>query len=334
MKNNPIPSGYPSWNSFMALNLKSQEDCKSILKELEEKLKNGGDITAEEKKVALFYKAAMDEEAIEKVGVKPMKPLLDLCEETANSKDDKVVFATSLGKMALTYGISPFFSIGAGPDKKNSEHSIAQVAQGGIKLPDRDYYFDEDKEEKRVAYKKTMALLLTLLEDSSATEPLDDAIATAEKVYELEKSLAEAHMTKTENRDPHETYNKMTMEELNQVGDDKFDFSAYFQSVTGGMSVEEIGDLCLRNVKALKRAAEVASNTDSSTLCAYFRWLSVASCAPYLSSPFVNAHFDFYEKTLSGTSEIKPLESTYYQISTRSSTFLYIGSVSDTENAS
>jgi len=306
MKNNPIPSGYPSWNSFMALNLKSQEDCKSILKELEEKLKNGGDITAEEKKVALFYKAAMDEEAIEKVGVKPMKSLLDLCEETANSKDDKVAFATNLGKMALTYGTSPFFSIGAGPDKKNSEHSIAQVAQGGIKLPDRDYYFDEDKEEKRVAYKKTMALLLTLLEDSSATEPLDDAIATAEKVYELEKSLAEAHMTKTENRDPHETYNKMTMEELNQVGDDKFDFSAYFQSVTGGMSVEEIGDLCLRNVKALKRAAEVASNTDSSTLCAYFRWLSVASCAPYLSSPFVNAHFDFYEKTLSGTSEIKP----------------------------
>jgi len=97
----------------------------------------------------------------------------------------------------------------------------------------------------------------------------------------------------------------MTMDELNQVGDGKFDFGTYFQSVTG-KGVEEIGDLCLRNVKALKRAAEVASSTDSSTLCAYFRWLSVASCAPYLSSPFVNAHFDFYEKTLSGTTEIKP----------------------------
>lgn len=119
------------------------------------------------------------------------------------------------------------------PDKKNSEHSICQVAQSGIGLPDRDYYFDEDKEEKRVAYKKTMALLLTLLEDPTATEPSDDAVATAEKVYELEKTLAEAHMTKTENRDPHDSYNKMTMGELIQLGDGAFDFGSYFEAATG-----------------------------------------------------------------------------------------------------
>ena len=84
-----------------------------------------------------------------------------------------------------------------------------------------------------MAYKKTMALLLTLLEDPTATEPSDDAVATAEKVYDLEKTLAEAHMTKTENRDPHDTYNKMSMDELIQLGDGVFDFGSYFEAATG-----------------------------------------------------------------------------------------------------
>ena len=68
----------------------------------------------------------------------------------------------------------------------------------------------------------------------------------------------------------------------------------------------ELGDVCVRNVKAIKKVAEVAPITDKDTLVAYFRWLSVRSCAPYLSSSFVSAHFDFYEKTLQGTDEIKP----------------------------
>ena len=155
-----------------------------------------------------------------------------------------------------------------------------------------------------------MAVMLNLLDNPTAADPSDEdlvaATATAEKVYELEKTLAEAHMTKTENRDPHDTYNKMTMEELTEVGEGAFDFASYFVSATKGKSVSSIGDLNLRNVKALKRAAEVASTTDTDTLLAYFKWRAVKSCAPYLSTPFVNANFNFYEKTLQGTDEIKP----------------------------
>ena len=153
--------------------MKSQEDCKTILAELEKKK----DLGEEEKKVKIFYEAAMDEEKIEAAGIKPMQPLLDMCQEAADCKDDKVAFAAALGKLALQFGIHPFFAIGAGPDKKNSDHSIAQVAQGGIKLPDRDYYFDEDKEEKRTAYKKTMSFMLTLLNDLEATSPRDMSIS-------------------------------------------------------------------------------------------------------------------------------------------------------------
>ena len=104
MKNNPIPSGYPNWNSFMSLRLKSQEDCKAILEELEQKLGAGESVTDEEKKVAAFYKAAMDEEKIESLGVEPLEPLLELCKETAEKKNDKVAFAKSLGTMAYAYG--------------------------------------------------------------------------------------------------------------------------------------------------------------------------------------------------------------------------------------
>jgi putative endopeptidase len=238
MKNNPIPAGYPSWNSFMTLRLKSQEDCKTILSDLENNLNNaagedGGGVSEEERKVATFYKAAMDEATIEQLGVKPLLPLLELCDKTANYKDDKVSFAKCLGTMALKYGIRPFFSIDAGPDKKNSEHSIAQVSQGGIRLPDKDYYFDEDKEEQRVAYKKTMALLLSLLEEDSTSVEDEALLATVEKVYELEKNLAEAHMSKTENRDPHDTYNKMSIEDVTKNGDGGFDFGSYFQAATG-----------------------------------------------------------------------------------------------------
>ena len=161
MKNNPIPSEYPSWNTFLALRLKSQEDCKSILDDLEAKIREK-DISAEEMKVALFYNASMDEEAIEKAGVGPLEPVLKLCEETANSKDDKKALAKNLGTLAYEYSIHACFGYGAGPDKSNSDHSIPQIFQGGIRLPDRDYYFDDDKEEQRQAYKKTIALMLTI----------------------------------------------------------------------------------------------------------------------------------------------------------------------------
>mmetsp|Transcript_10889 Transcript_10889/g.22253 ORF Transcript_10889/g.22253 Transcript_10889/m.22253 type:complete len:558 (-) Transcript_10889:788-2461(-) len=308
MKENPIPAGYPSWNSFMALRIKSQEDLKDILTGLQETLlkDQATSVGEEEKKVADFYLAALDENAIENLGVEPLRPLLDLCAEAWSKRENATEYAKCLGKMTYYYHISPFFGIGASPDMANSSHSIAQVYQGGIKLPDRDYYFDEDKEEKRASYKQFMALMLTLLDDPSATSPSGGAIATAEKVFDLEKSLAEAHMTKTENRDPHDTYNKMSIHQLSNLGKGAFDFATYFESATGGKSVDQIGDINVRNVKALETAAQLAQSTESCTLLSYFRWISVVSCAPYLPKAFVQAHFDFYEKTLQGTVEIKP----------------------------
>mmetsp|Transcript_39287 Transcript_39287/g.58358 ORF Transcript_39287/g.58358 Transcript_39287/m.58358 type:complete len:702 (-) Transcript_39287:193-2298(-) len=301
MKENPIPAGYPNWNTFLSLHVKSQENLKSLLEELRGK----DDLTADEAKVGLFFKAAMDEDAIEKEGLSPLQPVLDLCDKAATATSDKTELATVLGTFGASFGIYPFFSIGASPDNKNSSHCIAQIAQGGLGLPDRDYYFDEDKEEKRVAYKKHVAKMLTLLDDptKAGEEPTEAAVAAAEQIYGLEESLAKAHMTKTENRDPETTYNKMSIVDLTQKCGDKFPFASYIAASTNG---KELGDINVRNVDALVAMAEVVSTVVPETLKNYLRWRSVRAYAPYLSKAFVEENFDFYEKTLSGTQEIKP----------------------------
>ena len=301
LQNNPIPSGYPNWNSFLTLHVKSQENLKEILTELAE----SSNASEDERKVSAFYKAAMDEETIEKVGLEPLQRLLEHCRVTVDSMSDKMSLAKNLGILAFQYGISPFISIGASPDKMNSEHSIGQVSQGGIGMPDRDYYFTEDKEGQRQAYKKCIAKMLTLLDNVQAMEATEDNVALAEKVYELEKALAEAHMTRTENRDPHATYNKMSISALTASGNDAFDFSAYFFGATG-KSDAELGDVNIRNIKAVEKAAELASTVEPATLLGYLRWNVAASSAPYLCKAFVDEHFEFFEKTLSGTQEIKP----------------------------
>jgi putative endopeptidase len=300
MKDNPIPSGYPSWNTFLSLHAKSQENLRDLLQGLETKNVK----TEDEIKVAAFYAAAMNEDKIETVGTAPMKPLLDLIDATveAYQKKDMTTYAKLLGQLTADFGVSPFFCIGASPDNTNSDHVLCQVAQGGLGLPDRDYYFDDDKEDKRAAYKTHVAKMLSMLNGSDDDNDMVDA---AEAIYtEIEIKLAEAHMTKTENRDPEATYNKMSVEDLTtKTCGGVFDFSAYFSGSTG---LDDMGDLNVRQTAAVKRMAEVATTVDVPVLRNYLRWNAIRSCAQYLSKAFVDANFDFFEKLMSGTQEIKP----------------------------
>jgi putative endopeptidase len=200
--------------------------------------------------------------------------------------------------------------IGASPDYTNSDHSICQLFQGGLGMPDRDYYFDEAKEEKRTAYKAHIAKMLYLLHqatDNNQTgtemdEIPHEIIQDANAVYDLEKSLAEAHMTKTENRDPHATYNKMELLHLmSTVCQDKFDFKTFFSTTTGFQEPEnELGEINVRNVAAIVRAVQVIDNADPSVLRSYLRWRCVSSSAKYLSKAFVMEDYTFNEKNLMG----------------------------------
>eukprot|EP00545_Synedropsis_sp_CCMP1620_P006682 CAMPEP_0119002970 /NCGR_PEP_ID=MMETSP1176-20130426/269_1 /TAXON_ID=265551 /ORGANISM="Synedropsis recta cf, Strain CCMP1620" /LENGTH=731 /DNA_ID=CAMNT_0006954519 /DNA_START=106 /DNA_END=2301 /DNA_ORIENTATION=- len=327
MTNNPIPAGYPSWNTFLSLHVKSQENLRDLLVNLRNKSDDDDTDTDTDtdtdnqttttttdddgRKVAAFYAAALDDDAIEAAGVTgPMTSVMALIDVTLEAyiAKDMTTYANHLGTLTATYGMSPFFGIGVSPDNKNSNHCLAQVSQGGIGLPDRDYYFDDDKEEKRVAYKKHIANMLTLLlmegkeNDGDTTTTME---AAAEDIYtQIELQLAEKHLTKTENRDPEVTYNKMTVAELTEQTGGTFDFASYFLSATS--LTDGMGDINVRQVDAMTRMAQVATTVDATVLRHYLHWTAVRSCAPYLTKAVVLENFDFYEKTLAGTQEIKP----------------------------
>ena len=190
--NNPIPSEYSSWNTFMALRDMNLDRLKVILEELQAEAlaQTQGDTTIN--KLAVFYNTMMDEATIEAKRVEPLQPLVDILGTVSASASSIVARLHSL------FGIRVFFSVYSSPDKRNSEHTLLTISQGGLGLLDKDYYFDEDKEEKRVKYVAYIARLFSLL-GSTCNEFMlegipdfrDQAIAEAEAaaVFELEKVI-------------------------------------------------------------------------------------------------------------------------------------------------
>jgi putative endopeptidase len=200
--------------------------------------------------------------------------------------------------------------LGASPDNKQSNISICQIAQGGLGLPDRDYYFDEDKEDKRIAYKTHIAKMLSLLQNNTNDNDdnvEDTFIKISNDIFDLETKLAKGHMTKTENRDPESTYNKMSIHELSSstYSDPKFPFPAFFTAATN-KTMDELGHVNIRNLQAIQIATTLITSIDHDVLKHYLRWRSIRSCAQYLNKAFVNEDFNFNEKILAGTNEIKP----------------------------
>ncbi len=320
IQENPIPAGYPSWNTFLQLHTLSQERLKDLLvADTTTRIINTAqtnDGNSNEIKVKTFYNAAMDEDKIESLGIEPLQNLLELCDNTANAaKDERYEdLASCLGHLLAKYGVSAFFSIGASPDNKQSDMSICQIAQGGLCLPDRDYYFDEDKEDKRIAYKTHIANMLSLLQNNNNNNNSGDIynndtfIQIANDIFDLETKLAKGHMTKTQNRDPESTYNKMSIHELSSsstYSDPKFSFPNFFHAATN-KTIDELGHVNIRNIEAIQIATTLITSIDHNVLKNYLRWRSIRSCAQYLTKAFVNEDFNFNEKILAGTNEIKP----------------------------
>ena len=147
--------------------------------------------------------------------------------------------------------------------------------------------------------------MLSLLNNPMSTTIEDPYHTIANQIFDLESTLAQSHMTKTENRDPESTYNIMTIDELTTKCRNQFSFTSFFDSATG-KSMSELGQVNIRNVKAIQCVAETIETIDPMLLKHYLRWRTIRSCARYLSHVFVNEDFNFNEKILAGTNEIKP----------------------------
>ena len=310
---NPIPGEYSNWNTFIALRDLNLERLKVILEELEASAGSGTEASEEQVKLADFYNSFMDEKSIESSDKVNLSEVIAVC--ASASKDPTGALAILHSK----YGIKGLFGMYSSPDKKNSKHSLCTITLSGLGMPDRDYYFDADKEEKRVKYTEYIAKIFNLLGTLGGISEYSDPSScqkAAVAVMAFETALASAHLTRTASRDPELTYNKMSISELCKITTPALTWSSYLS--TGketpgidwikyfemiGRNAQLLGDINLSTIDALKKASELIS---SPVLTDYLTFHTVNCSAQHLSSQFVNAYFEFHEKELKGTLEIRP----------------------------
>src|SRR5438067_8380315 len=292
IKRTEIPPEYSRWGAFNEL-IERNNDSLHTIAEKASQTSVDPKLAPETQKVGDYYASGMDEKAIEAARG---QPLADEFQKIDSIKDPQDVLKEIAHLHSI--GINAFFNFGAGPDAKDSTHDIAQAVQGGLGMPDRDYYTkqDADMKQKREKYVAHVTKMLTLL-----GEPTDKAAEDAKKIMALETKLAEASRTRVALRDPIKNYNKMGVRQFQDLTPD-WNWSAYFNSV----NLPVPGDINVHQPEFFKTANTLFTTTPPDDWKAYLRWHLVNATAPYLSKDFVDENFDFNERILRGTQQDKP----------------------------
>jgi len=288
IKKNPIPPDQTSWSVYAKL----EDDNKSILREiLESSASPAGRRDDVTQKIGDYYAACMDEKAINAAAIKPLQPLLDQIQQMHYKRDIAGVTAAMVSSDAL-------FRFRSDQDYKDATQVIAEADQGGLGLPDRDYYLKTDAKsvELRKAYVTHLQKMFELLGDKPA-----EAATEAQTVMRIETALAKGSLTRVERRDPRKLYHKMTTRQLSALNP-SFQWKIYFDKV-GLLSVEALNVETPGFFKTLNMELK---NETLASWKTYLRWHLINANAPFLSSDFVNADFDFYGKTLQGAQELEP----------------------------
>jgi predicted metalloendopeptidase len=290
MKSNPIPPEYPSWGTFAQLADKNQQNLRQILDDAVNAQAAPG---SNEQKIGDFYASCMDTTAIDAAGIKPLEPELGRIAGIKSVADLEAEM-----ERLQSIGVGAFFRFGSNQDAKDSTRVIGGAFQGGLGLPEREYYLKEDDKSKqlREAYTKHVAKLLELLGD-----PTDKSAAEAATILKIETALATASMKNTDLRDPNKTYHKMMLADLKTLTP-TFSWEAYFKAA-GHPELKEINVGQPDFFKALDTQLTATPIDDWKT---YLRWQLVNAAAPGLPEKFVAEDFDFRGKTLTGAKEIQP----------------------------
>jgi putative endopeptidase len=291
ISSNPIPAEYSRWGSFNELTEKNLKDLRTILDgTLANPNAPKGSIA---QKVGDFYASAMDSAAIEAAGLTPIKDELNRI-DAIRTTDDLV----SVVAHQHVYFANPIFQFYVDQDAKNPEVMMAALQQGGIGLPDRDYYTKEDDKSKeiRAAYLTHLQNMFQLLGDDAAA-----AKANAATVMALETRLAKASMTRVEQRDPNATYNKMTVQEL-AASAPGFDWKRYF----AGIGKASPGPINVGQPAFFREAAAMVKDVPLNDWKSYLRWHTVNAAAAWLPAAFVNENFHFQGEVLTGAKENQP----------------------------
>ena len=288
---NPIPAAFPAWGVANVLNEKNRDVLREIL---EAAAKNvGSHKSNNEQKVGDYYFACMDEAKIEADGLKPVQAELDRIARVNNQG----TLQEEIGHLH-SIGLSVLFNSGSNQDFKNSKEVTAAIFQGGLGLPDRDYYTKTDDKSKgiRDEYLKHVAKMFELMGDDAAK-----AASEAQTIMALETKLAEASKTRVELRDPEKIYHRMPMTALKDLGPN-LNWLVYFQRI----GLAQKADVNVATPDFFKVMDAQLTATPLADWQTYLRWNLINTAAAGLSSKFVDEDFHFRGTVLQGSKENLP----------------------------
>lgn len=284
-----IPASESRWGSFNELEQQNNIKLKAILNEA---VANPGAKGSQNQLLGAYYKSFTDMQKRDQLGIAPLKEDLQKIENLQNT-------AQIQGLLSSFHkdGIGTLFGYGIGQDLKNVNINVAYMGQGGIGLPNRDYYFDEKYQSVLTAYEQHISKCFGLAGLST-----DPQIAT--QILALEKALASAMLRPSEMREPEKTYNKQSLAEVAKSLGSNVNFEAYLKAM--GATLPD--SIIVSNPAFNTQVAELLQSVDLKTWKNYFSWCLINHYAGHLNSALVQANFDFYEGVLSGKKEQQPID--------------------------
>jgi putative endopeptidase len=289
LKNTEIPPDQSRWVSFVELDQRNQEIMREILEKASSGVSGGDSI---DQKIGDYYGSCMDEKAADAKGLDPLKPELARIASVKN----KAALIDAIARVQLI-GPNPLFNFYPSPDLHNAAQVIAYIDQGGLSLPDRDYYLKEDSKmaEARKHLVEYVTQVLTL-----AGQSPQQAAESAQTVLRIETALAKASMDRTARRDPRTRDHKMTRDQAVNLGPN-FQLTRYFSSI----NAPAFSELNVSNPDFFKQVNGLLDSESLDGLKTYVSWHLLDNAAPWLSQPFVDANFKM-RQALTGQAEIKP----------------------------
>jgi predicted metalloendopeptidase len=288
-----IPAAYASYGAFDEVYDRNNDVLHSILDSAAAGVRRGTIAAGSDRwKVGTFYASCMDTAAIDRLGAAPIKPLLDSIGSIASSAE----LPAALGSLERAFGLAPF-SNGAEQDPKDASTMIAGVGQGGLSLPERDYYFRSDSKSKEIRdrFVTHVAAMLRLAGDSP-----DSATAEARNVLAFETQMAKASRPPAALRDPIANYHKMSLADAQRITP-HFTWTSYFQA-QGAPTIPAVD---IGQPEYLAAFDTMLVRVPLADWKSYLRWRALHNAAPSLSDPFVKEHFK-YDQLFSGATELLP----------------------------
>lgn len=284
-----IPEDKSNLGAFTSLGDNASEELRGIIEDLaSSKDKKPGSV---EQKVGDFYAAFMDEQTVDALGIEPLKPLFAEIDAVRTSADLQIEMG-HLMQDGIGVPVVPYVH----PDSKNGNVNILDLWQLGISLPDRDFYLETDPKLAviRQRYEQYMAQMMSMAGFSTP-----DAVAA--NVLDLETRIATAHWDKVKVRDPVKGYNPYAVEDLPKLAP-QIAWPEYLKA----MGAPEVKTILVSQPSFVTDYGKLLASVPLQTWKDYLKWLTLNSYAPYLSKPFVDENFAFFEKTLNGIPQNTP----------------------------